>query len=127
MFPHAGGPLWPAGAPSTEHAESYETSYPSSRLLTFDLGKIGLGKHHVRALLEVDVTEARRRIRKLRHTGMHVSFFGWLLKTASDCVALPYGVRKADQKTLGQVYQEIESTKSESVTSEGEYVLGVGR
>ena len=42
-------------------------------------------------------------------------------------VPLPYVVRKADQKTLGQIYQEIESAKSESVTSEGEYVLGVGR
>ena len=46
-----------------------EISYPSSRQLTFDVGKIGLGKHHVRALLEVDVTEARRLIKQSRGRG----------------------------------------------------------
>ena len=39
--------------------EYSELPYPPSRRLTFDLGKIGLAKHHVKALLEVDVTEAR--------------------------------------------------------------------
>ena len=42
---------------------SYEIPYPSSRQFTFDVGKIGLAKHHVRALLEVDVTEARKILR----------------------------------------------------------------
>jgi pyruvate/2-oxoglutarate dehydrogenase complex dihydrolipoamide acyltransferase (E2) component len=54
--------------------QSYEISYPSSRQLTFDVGKIGLAKHHVRALLEVDVTEARRLIRQSRHSGRKISF-----------------------------------------------------
>ncbi len=72
----------------TNRAEAFESPYPSSRLFTFDLGRIGLGKHHVKALLEVDVTEARRIMRQLRHAGTHVSFFAWLLKTTADCVAL---------------------------------------
>jgi pyruvate/2-oxoglutarate dehydrogenase complex dihydrolipoamide acyltransferase (E2) component len=67
---------------------SYEISYPSSRQLTFDVGKIGLAKHHVRALLEVDVTEARSLIKQRRHSGTKISFTAWLIKTIADCVAL---------------------------------------
>jgi pyruvate/2-oxoglutarate dehydrogenase complex dihydrolipoamide acyltransferase (E2) component len=67
---------------------SYEIPYPSSRQLTFDLGKIGLRKHHVRALLEVDVTEARSIIRQNRRTGNKISFTAWLIKAIADCVAL---------------------------------------
>jgi hypothetical protein len=51
---------------------SYEIEYPSSRQLTFDVGRIGREKHHVKALLEVDVTEARRRIRTERPGGSSV-------------------------------------------------------
>ncbi len=65
----------------------YEAPYPSSRRLTFDLGKVGLGKQHVKALLEVDVTEARKRIREARHAGARISFFAWLVKVTADCVA----------------------------------------
>src|SRR5215216_2791488 len=68
--------------------QSYEISYPSSRQLTFDVGRIGLGKHHVRALLEVDVTEARRIIKQNRHSGNKISFTAWLIKAIGDCVAL---------------------------------------
>jgi pyruvate/2-oxoglutarate dehydrogenase complex dihydrolipoamide acyltransferase (E2) component len=66
----------------------YEIPYPSSRQLTFDVGKVGLGKHHVKALLEVDVTEARRIIRQSRHIGKKISFMAWLIKVIADCVAL---------------------------------------
>jgi pyruvate/2-oxoglutarate dehydrogenase complex dihydrolipoamide acyltransferase (E2) component len=68
--------------------ESYEIPYPSSRQLTFDLGRIGLAKHHVKALLEVDVTEARRLIKQGRHSGRKISFTAWLIKAIADCVAL---------------------------------------
>lgn len=66
----------------------YEIPYPSSRQLTFDMGRIGLAKHHVRALLEVDVTEARRLIKRSRHSGRKISFTAWLIKAIADCVAL---------------------------------------
>jgi pyruvate/2-oxoglutarate dehydrogenase complex dihydrolipoamide acyltransferase (E2) component len=68
--------------------QSYEIPYPSSRQLTFDLGRIGLAKHHVKALLEVDVTEARRIIKQTRHSGRKISFTAWLIKAIADCVAL---------------------------------------
>jgi pyruvate/2-oxoglutarate dehydrogenase complex dihydrolipoamide acyltransferase (E2) component len=68
--------------------QSHEIAYPSSRQLTFDLGKVGLAKHHVRALLEVDVTEARKLIKQSRHSGTKISFLPWLIKSIADCVAL---------------------------------------
>ena len=67
---------------------SYTIDYPSSRQLTFDVGRIGLAKHHVRALLEVDVTEARKMIKQNRQGGTKISFLSWLIKTIADCVAL---------------------------------------
>jgi pyruvate/2-oxoglutarate dehydrogenase complex dihydrolipoamide acyltransferase (E2) component len=66
----------------------YEIPYPSSRQLTFDVGKIGLAKHHVRALLEVDVTEGRRRIKQSRQAGRKISFTAWLIKSIANCVVL---------------------------------------
>ncbi|MEN6410328.1 MAG: 2-oxo acid dehydrogenase subunit E2 [Anaerolineaceae bacterium] len=139
-----------------------EVSYPSSRQLTFDVGKIGREKHHVRALLEVDVTDAWRIVRESRGTGNKISFTAWLLKVIADCVALhpqvagfnrarrnrvlvfedvdvsivvekevngarvplPYVIRKADQKTLAQIQEEIEAAKAQSVDGDGNYVLG---
>jgi pyruvate/2-oxoglutarate dehydrogenase complex dihydrolipoamide acyltransferase (E2) component len=143
-------------------SQSYEIPYPSSRQLTFDVGRIGLAKHHVRALLEVDVTEARRIIKQNRHSGNKISFTAWLIKVIADCVTLhppiagvndpkrnkvlvfedvdisivvekevygtrvplPYVIRKADKKTLCEIRDEIESAKSQTVESEGDYVLG---
>jgi pyruvate/2-oxoglutarate dehydrogenase complex dihydrolipoamide acyltransferase (E2) component len=67
---------------------SHEIEYPSSRQLTFDVGRVGREKHHVKALLEVDVTEARSRIRTERPEGRKVSFIAWLIKVIADCVAL---------------------------------------
>ena len=139
-----------------------EIQFPSSRQLTFDVGKIGREKHHVKALLEVDVTEARLKIKEKRQAGLKVSFFSWLIKVIADCVALhppisginhardnkvivfrdvdistvvaknvndkqvplPYVVRKANQKTFTQIYEEIESAKFQSIEDEGDYVLG---
>jgi len=127
-----------------------------------DLGKIGLGKHHVKALLEVDITEARKKIKQNRQAGRKASVTSWLIKAIADCVALhppisainrprgnkvvvfndvdisivveknvngarvplPYVIRKADQKTLYQIHDEIESAKSQTVEDEGNYVLG---
>ena len=61
--------------------------YPSSRRFTFDVGKIGREKHHVKALLEVDVTDARTKIKENRRLGKNASFLAWLIKVIADCVA----------------------------------------
>ena len=56
-------------------------SFPASRQFTMDVGKLGLRKHHIKALIEVDVTDARDKFRQLRaDTGEKVSFTAWLLK-----------------------------------------------
>ena len=39
-------------------------------------------------------------------------------------VPLPYVIRKADQKTLDQIHDEIETAKSQAIEDEGDYVLG---
>jgi hypothetical protein len=32
--------------------------FPSSRISTIDIGRVGLKKHHIKALVELDVTKA---------------------------------------------------------------------
>ena len=39
-------------------------TFPISRLATVDIGATGLKKHHAKALIELDVTEARKMIRE---------------------------------------------------------------
>ena len=65
-----------------------EIQYPSSRRFTFDVGRIGREKHHVKALLKVDVTDARSKIKQNRRSGKKTSFLAWLIKLTADCVAL---------------------------------------
>ena len=83
--------------------KNYTIPYPSSRQLTFDVGKIGVAKHHVRALLEVDVTEARRLIRQSRHSGRKISFTAWLIKSIADCVSLHPPVAGVNDAKRNQV------------------------
>ncbi|MBN2399662.1 MAG: 2-oxo acid dehydrogenase subunit E2 [Candidatus Aminicenantes bacterium] len=66
----------------------YKTvEFPRSRIATFDIGAIGKEKHYVTALLELDVTEARRKIRAARRTsGQKLSFNGWLLKAIAETI-----------------------------------------
>jgi pyruvate/2-oxoglutarate dehydrogenase complex dihydrolipoamide acyltransferase (E2) component len=101
--------------------QSYEIPYPSSRQLTFDVGRIGLGKHHVKALLEVDVTEARRIIKQNRHTGNKISFTAWLIKAVADCVALHppiAGVNDANRNKV-LVFEDVDISIVVEKTVEG--------
>ena len=139
-----------------------EFEYPSSRQFTFDIGRIGVDKHTVQALLEVDVTEAWQKLRESRASGQKISFFIWLLKLSADCAAahpvvtgtnrmrrnrvtvfkdvdvsiviekevkgvrvpLPYVVRAADKKSMGDIQQELDRVKSQNAQDESDYVLG---
>lgn len=82
---------------------SREIPYPSSRRLTFDVGRIGLAKHHVHGLLEVDVTDARRLIKDSRHSGRKISFTSWLIKTIADCVSLHPPIAGVNDATRNRV------------------------
>ncbi|MGA1873261.1 MAG: 2-oxo acid dehydrogenase subunit E2 [Thermoplasmatota archaeon] len=136
-------------------------TFPSSRISTFDVVAIGLEKHHIKALVEVDVTEARKRITQLKERDVKVSFNSWLIKCIGEAVAgfdrihgirkgkrkvvifrdvdisilierevngqkvpLPYVVRKANKKSIEQIFDEVRSGKDAPVKDEGDNVLG---
>ncbi|MFZ0281340.1 MAG: 2-oxo acid dehydrogenase subunit E2 [Bacteroidales bacterium] len=56
---------------------------PKTRIATFDTFAVGLLKHHISALLEFDVTDARLKLRELRKNGINISFNAWLIKVIS--------------------------------------------
>jgi len=62
-------------------------SFSESRLATMDTGKLGLSKHYMFCLLEVDVTRARQELRLLRRGGQPVSFTAWIVKVIGDSVS----------------------------------------
>lgn len=138
----------------------YKT-FPSSRLLTVDICHIGSRKHYVEALIELDVTDARRKIREKKKLGQEVSFTAWLLKCISSVcceykqlhggrrgrrkivvfddvdisivverevqgqnVPLPYVLRKTNEKSITELYNEIRGAQNQPVRDEGDYVLG---
>jgi pyruvate/2-oxoglutarate dehydrogenase complex dihydrolipoamide acyltransferase (E2) component len=68
--------------------EFIEIKYPSVRQFTSDTGRIGRDKHFVRALLEVDVTDALQKIKIMRSPGKKVSFLAWFIKVTADTVAM---------------------------------------
>ncbi len=64
----------------------YKTEkFIETRLASIDVCEIGRKKHHVKALLEVDVTLAREKLRILRREKkQQVSFLAWFLKILSN-------------------------------------------
>jgi len=62
-------------------------SYPPVRQFTADIGRLDHDRHFVRALLEVDVTDALQKIRALRAPGKKVSFLAWFVKVTADAAA----------------------------------------
>ena len=61
--------------------------FPASRQFTMDVGKIGLHKHHIKALIEIDVTDSRRKIKNKRAKfGDKISFTSWVLKCISQVI-----------------------------------------
>ena len=64
-----------------------ERRFPEFRNPTLDTLDLGVKKHHVPMLFEVDVTEARAYIRELKvRTGESISFTGWVMKCIGQAV-----------------------------------------
>ena len=63
-----------------------EKRFPKSRIGTLDVFAIGLKKHHVKALIELDVTLARELIGRHKEAGRPISFTAWMVKTISRTV-----------------------------------------
>lgn len=141
---------------------NYEVeTFPLSRLSTIDIGKEGLKKHHIKALIELDVTKARKMIREKKQVSEKISFNSWLIKCISCAieesmqihglrkgkrnivifedidisimiertingqrVPLPYVIRKTNEKSIADIYQEIRNGQKQAINSEGDYVLG---
>ncbi len=61
--------------------------FSESRRATMDTGRLGRDRHYMFGLLEVDVTRARRELRRLRRQGPPVSFTAWMVKSIGDSVA----------------------------------------
>ena len=54
-------------------------TFPPSRIGTLDINVIANDHPHIKALLEVDVTEARIAIKEQKESGKEISFTGWLI------------------------------------------------
>lgn len=63
-----------------------EMTFPPSRLFTIDVGALGIRKHHIKACIEADVTNARSAIRELRRGNSPISFTSWLIKCLAAAV-----------------------------------------
>ncbi len=142
--------------------DGYRTeTFPESRLATIDIGAASKMKHHIKALIELDVTEARKMIREKKKEKSNISFNAWLIKCISKAVEefqdihgirkgkrkivifkdidisimverevegkkvpLPYVIRKTNEKSISEIYDEIKHGQGQSINDEGNYVLG---
>jgi len=133
--------------------------FPLSRLATVDVCHIGLKKHYIQAFIEIDVTEARKKLRARKREARDISFTAWILKCIAGLCAeypeihsvkygkrktvlfrdvdisivverevqgqkvpLPYVIRKANEKSIAEIFSEIEASKKADIKDEGDYV-----
>jgi hypothetical protein len=58
----------------------YKTiTFPKSRVATLDICEIGIRKHYITSFVEIDVTEARKQLKKRRLVGERNSFTSYLI------------------------------------------------
>ncbi len=63
-------------------------TFPPGRHFTIDIGRLAARKHYVQALLEIDVTKARKRIRGIKRTpGAKLSFTSWIITCIGRALA----------------------------------------
>jgi len=60
--------------------------FPKTRIATKDICAIGLKKHHIAALVEIDVTASREKITRLQQENKAISFTAWLIKVISTTI-----------------------------------------
>ena len=51
-----------------------------------DVYSAGVHRHHISALVEIDVTESRGMLRKSKRGGSGISFTGWIIKVIADTI-----------------------------------------
>lgn len=57
-----------------------EQKFPKTRIATNDVCEIGKQKHHIAAILEIDVSDSREKIKKFKNEISKISFTAWLIK-----------------------------------------------
>jgi len=78
-------------------------TFPKTRIATFDICSVGIQKHQVAAMIEIDVSESREKIKKLRNKTNRISFTAWLMKVISLTIKdheLAAGFLKGKRKVL---------------------------
>lgn len=58
-------------------------TFPTTRIATLDICSIGIQKHQVAVIIEIDVSESREKIKKLRNKTKRISFIAWLIRVIS--------------------------------------------
>jgi pyruvate/2-oxoglutarate dehydrogenase complex dihydrolipoamide acyltransferase (E2) component len=61
--------------------------FPKSRIASIDVCEIGKGKHHIAAMIEVDVTEGRDKVKNYKKNAGNISFTAWLVKVISHTIS----------------------------------------
>lgn len=57
--------------------------FPKSRIATNDVCAVGLQKHHIAAMIEIDVSDSREKIKQHKKENKGISFTAWLIKVIS--------------------------------------------
>lgn len=71
----------------SDHAPREVQTFPRARKLVTDVGRLSAGRPVIRGLLEIDVTDARDKIRQHRETtGEGISFTGFLVACAGRAI-----------------------------------------
>ncbi len=77
--------------------------FPASRLSTIDIGILSHNRNCIKALIELDVTEARRLMREKKKRSENISFNAWLIKciskTVEECKEI-HGIRKGKRNIV---------------------------
>lgn len=68
-------------------SDKYSVSkFPQSRIASFDICAVSKLKHYVSVILEVDITDSRKKVKELKTEGLKITFFGWLLKGIATAI-----------------------------------------
>lgn len=95
--------------------------FPKSRLVTIDVGSMTARRHLMFSMLEVDVTAARREVRRLKGEGVTVSFTSWMIKAIGNAVErnkLVHAMRLGRRKLV--VFDEVDVGLPVERTVEGQ-------
>jgi len=101
-----------------------EIIFPRTRIATIDVCEISKKKHHINALLEFDVTDARKAIKNYRNeTKTKLSFTGWLIKTISKTLEeFPNSHAYLKNKRTALAFEDIDISITVERKYQGEFV-----